>query len=251
MASRLDNKTIIISGSGTGMGLAAAKLFCSEGARVIIAEISEESGRAAQDSIVAAGGKATFVRTDVTSDESVKACVAACIRHYGRVDVLYNNAGGSTRQDGPITECSMEEFRRAIDYNLLGPWLFCRYGIPEMIKTGGGSIINVSSTAALRGLKGIDAYTAAKGGVTALTRSLAVEYAQHNIRVNAIAPSTTMTERVIKFRADNHAPTSNSRNVLGPLDPIDIARFALYLASDDSRKTTGQIIPIDSGYTIS
>ena len=249
---RLEDKVALITGSGAGIGRASAGLFAAEGARVAILEINEDSGAGAEHEIRDAGGEACFIHTDVTEPESVIAAVASTIERYGKLDVLYNNAGGSTLQDAAVTEAPDEEFWRAIKLDLWGTFLVCKHGIPALIENGGGSVINTSSNLAVMGLHGRDCYTAAKGGVASITRSMAVEYAPHNIRVNAVAPAATRTERVVKLAEANEAIDSMVQRgqLLGWCEPIDIAYMALYLASDESASTTGQVIPVDSGATI-
>jgi len=166
--------------------------------------------------------------------------------------VLHNNAGGSTPQDDTVVDAPLEEFWRAIKLDLFGTFLGCRVGIPEIIRAGGGSVINMSSNVALMGIPGRDCYTAAKGGIAAITRSMAVEFAQQKVRVNAIAPSATMTERVRRLVAGNAALTRLAdSHLLGLIEPADIAHMAMFLASDESRMVTGQVYPVDSGVTIS
>ncbi len=249
---RLEDKVALITGSGAGIGRASAGLFAAEGARVAILEINEDSGAGAEHEIRDAGGEACFIHTDVTEPESVIAAVASTIERYGKLDVLYNNAGGSTLQDAAVTEAADEEFWRVIKLDLWGTFLVCKHGIPALIENGGGSVINTSSNLAVMGLHGRDCYTAAKGGVASITRSMAVEYAPHNIRVNAVAPAATRTERVVKLAEANEAIDSMVQRgqLLGWCEPIDIAYMALYLASDESASTTGQVIPVDSGATI-
>jgi NAD(P)-dependent dehydrogenase (short-subunit alcohol dehydrogenase family) len=245
---RLEGKVALITGAGNGIGAEAARLFAREGARIVVAELKAEDGRAVESQIRSAGGQAVFIQTDVTDEASVQAAIQAATATYGKLDVLYNNAGASSAADGPVTEAPAEEFWRAIRLNLFGAWLCCRYGIPEIAKAGGGSVINTASVVALMGLHRLDAYTASKGGLVALTRSMAVEFAPMKVRVNALAPTTTMTPRVMELRK-NRQPGNDGRNLLGPADPIDVAFAALYLASDESRRVTGHILPVDSGLT--
>jgi len=249
---RLEDKVALITGSGAGIGRASAGLFAAEGARVAILEINEDSGAGAEHEIRDAGGEACFIHTDVTEPESVIAAVASTIERYGKLDVLYNNAGGSTLQDAAVTEAPDEEFWRVIKLDLWGTFLVCKHGIPALIENGGGSVINTSSNLAVMGLHGRDCYTAAKGGVASITRSMGVEYAPHNIRVKAVAPAATRTERVVKLAESNEAIDSMVQRgqLLGWCEPIDIAYMALYLASDESASTTGQVIPVDGGATI-
>jgi NAD(P)-dependent dehydrogenase (short-subunit alcohol dehydrogenase family) len=249
---RLDGKVALITGSGSGIGRAAAGLFASQGARIAVLEIDEEGGTQTEQEICTAGGEACFIHTDVTDPESVIAAVASTTERFGRLDVIYNNAGGSTLRDAAVTEAPDEEFWRVIKLDLWGTFLVCKHGIPALIENGGGSVINTSSNLAVMGINGRDCYTAAKGGVASITRSMAVEYAPHNIRVNAVAPAATRTERVKKLAEANDAIDAMVRQgqLLGWCEPVDIAYMALYLASDESRSTTGQVIPVDSGATI-
>jgi NAD(P)-dependent dehydrogenase (short-subunit alcohol dehydrogenase family) len=252
---RLVGKVAFITGGGGGIGRATAERFAEEGAKVIIADIDQAAGEAAAGSARQRasnrGGDAWFVHCDVTERTSVEAAVQETIARYGRLHILHNNAGGSTLQDAPVTEAPEEEFWRAIKLDLFGTFLCSKIAIPAIIKAGGGSIINMSSNVALMALPGRDCYTAAKGGIASMTRSMAVEYAPHNIRVNAIAPSVTLTERVKRLLAGNaNVSKLAASHLLGLGQPIHIANMAVYLASDEAAITTGQILSVDSGVTI-
>jgi NAD(P)-dependent dehydrogenase (short-subunit alcohol dehydrogenase family) len=248
---RLEGKVAVITGAGTGIGRATAKLFAREGARVVVAELNAEAGEQTAHIIHQAGGEAIAIKTDVTDPDSIQATIAAAVRQYGALHILHNNAGGSTLRDSDVTDAPLEEFWRAIKLDLFGTFLGCRFGIPAIINSGGGSVINMSSNVALMGIPGRDCYTAAKGGVSAITRSMAVEFAP-KVRVNAIAPSATMTDRVKKLVAGNAALDKMANaHLLGLIEPEDIAPMALFLASDESRKVTGHIYPVDSGIIIS
>ena len=251
MTNRLEGKVALITGAGTGIGRAASMLFASEGARVVVAEIDQATGAGTEQRIRDAGGESLWVRTDVTDEESVRAALDAAVDRFGRLDVLYNNAGGSTEVDGPVTEAPVEEFWRVIRLDLFGTFLVCKHGIPRLIEAGGGSVINTASNVALMALRGRDCYTAAKGGVASMTRSMAAEYAEHGIRVNAIAPGATRTERAAALaEANEHIDRMvRESQLLGWCHPEDIANMALYLASDESRVTTGQVLSVDSGVT--
>lgn len=251
---RLEEKVAFITGGGAGIGRASALLFAKEGAQIVIAErdvaASEETAALVEAST---GRPALFIQTDVTEPESLEDAVKRTVARFGRFDVLYNNAGGSTVRDSRVTDAPAEEFWSKMKLDLFGTWLGCRYGIQAMMDTGnGGSVINSTSIFALIGTHGKDAYTAAKGAVSALTRSMAVEYASYRIRVNAVAPGATATERVLKLLKDDGV-TSKSLDgqLFGLVQPEDIAHAALYLASDESRSTTGHILAVDGGLTIS
>jgi NAD(P)-dependent dehydrogenase (short-subunit alcohol dehydrogenase family) len=218
---------------------------------VVIAELNAEAGEQTAQIVVQAGGEAIAVRTDVTDADSVQATINRAVQHYGGLHVLHNNAGGSTMRDSDVTKAPLEEFWRVIKLDLFGTFLGCRFGIPAIIGSGGGAVINMSSNLALMGVPGRDCYTAAKGAVASMTRSMAVEFAP-NVRVNAIAPSVTMTDRVVGLLAGNAAlDKMGASHLVGSIDPEDIANMAVFLASDESRRVTGQLHPVDSGVTIS
>ena len=253
--TRLVGKVAFITGGGGGIGRATAERFAEEGAKVVIAEIDATTGETAARSARARGGNtggdAHFVRCDVSDRISVEAAFAETVRRFGRLDILHNNAGGATPADGPVTEAPEEEFWRVLRLDLYGTFLCCKLGIPLMIKSGGGSIINMSSIVALRALPGRDCYTAAKGAIAAMTRSMAVEYAPHKIRVNAIAPGVVLTERVKKLMKDaKDIEKLAQSHLLGLGQPEHMAEMAVYLASDESVITTGQVLSVDSGATI-
>jgi NAD(P)-dependent dehydrogenase (short-subunit alcohol dehydrogenase family) len=247
--ARLEGKVAFITGAASGIGRATAVLFAREGARVVVADIAVAAG---EETAHIAGNGAIAIRTDVTDESSVRTAIRATLDQFGRLDVLHNNAGGSTPQDNTVVEAPVEEFWRVIKLDLFGTFLGCRYGIPALIQSGGGSVINMSSNLALMGITGRDCYTAAKGAIAALTRSLAVEYAPQRVRVNALAPSATMTDRVKKLMAGNPAIEKlGQSHLLGLIEPQDVANAALYLACEESRMVTGQLLSVDSGVTIS
>ena len=218
---------------------------------MVVAELNAEAGEQTAQLIIQAGGQAIAIKTDVTEPDSIQGTIDKAVQHYGALHILHNNAGGSTLRDSDVTDAPLEEFWRVIKLDLFGTFLGCRFGIPAIIKSGGGSVINMSSNVALMGIPGRDCYTAAKGGVAAMTRSMAVEFAP-KARVNAIAPSATMTDRVIKLVAGNTALDNMAKShLLGLIEPEDIAAMALFLASDETRKVTGHVYPVDSGITIS
>jgi len=252
---RLKNKVAFITGGGGGIGRSTAECFAKEGAKVVIADIDPTVGKAAAKSAKIrgknSGGDAHFIETDVSNSDSVQNAISETINTYGHLNILHNNAGGSTLQDGSVTEAPIEEFWRCINLDLFGTFLCSKYAIPEIVKAGGGSIINMSSNVALMALPGRDCYTAAKGAIASMTRSMAAEYATDKIRVNAIAPSVTLSKRVKKL-LDNSPEIEaiSKKHLLGLGQPIHVANLAVYLASDEASITTGQIIQVDSGVTI-
>jgi NAD(P)-dependent dehydrogenase (short-subunit alcohol dehydrogenase family) len=249
---RLAGKVALITGGGSGIGRACVELFAREGARVVIAERDQSAGEEARDALAQAGHECRFVAADVADPASVENAVTFAMDVYGRIDVLYNNVGGSTAQDGPVTTAPFEEFWHKVRTDLFGTWLGCHYTIPHMIAAGGGSVINASSMHALKGSPGRDAYTAAKGAISALTRSMAVEFAPHKVRVNAVAAGGTLTKRVRERVGEGQISQKlTDAHLLGFVEPVDVAHAVLYLASDESRRTTGHILVVDSGATIS
>lgn len=250
---RLDGKVAFITGAGAGIGRASALLFAKEGAKVAVVEIDQQAGQETTELVRQQGGIAHFFPTDITDADSVELTTRQVVQAFGLINVLYNNAGGSTNIDNRVSDAPVEEFWRKIKLDLFGTWLCCRSVIPEIIKAGGGSVVNSTSVFALRGTHNKDAYTAAKGGVSALTRSMSVEYGADKVRVNAVAPAATKTERVMKLVADDGGIVQRTldRQFLGWSEPTDIAQAALFLASDESRVITGQILAIDGGFTVS
>ncbi len=247
---RLDGKVTLITGAGNGMGRAAARLFASEGARVVVADVAEDPGRVTVDSVLAEGGEAMFVPVDVTDAAQVKAMVEASVRAFGGLHVLYNNAGIFPADDASVTDTPESTWDRVLAVNLKGVFLGCRFGVPAIVDSGGGSIVNVSSLVALVGSAVPQiAYTASKGGVLSLTRELAVEYARRGVRVNALCPGPIETPLLAELLADPewarrrlvHIPMGR------PGRADEIARAALFLASDESSFMTGATLVVDGG----
>lgn len=244
---RLDGKRAFITGGAAGIGAAAAKLFAREGAAVAIADINADWGRKVADSIAEAGGRALFLKTDLTRPESVEPAIQQAAEAFGGLDVLYNNAGGATSKDGKVTEVPLEEFWRTISVDLYGTFLCCRFAIPHLEAAGGGSIINSTSIRAMKGTRGADAYTSAKGGVLTLTKALAIECAPMKIRVNAVAPGAVLTERTQAMGMQGDDERDNLARPIRTGRPEEVAQVALMLASDESSLVNGAIIPVDSG----
>ena len=252
---RLKGKVAFITGAGGGIGRATAERFAEEGAKVMLVDVNRELGEAAAASARAkagnSGGDAHFMQCDVTDKASVTAAVEATVARFGALHVLHNNAGGSTPEDGPVTEASEDEFWRVIKLDLFGTFLCSKVAIPHIARSGGGAVINMASNLALMAVRGRACYGAAKGGVASLTRAMALDHAKDRIRVNAIAPSATLSDRVKKLMEVNPALASMADSHLFGLGlPIHIADMAVYLASDEAAITTGQVYPVDSGVTI-
>ena len=253
---KLDGKVAILTGAGSGIARASALLFAREGAKVAIAEINAEAGRAAESEIRKAGGDALFIETDVTQEASVKAAIAATVAKFGRLDVLMNCAGGTLSEDVPVHEMDLAVWQRTIALNLLHPFLVCRYGIPHLIKAGGGTIVNVVSHVGLMG-SARPAYAAAKGGIMSFTKTLAAQYVDYGIRADAVAPGSVPRARKGKDRegmlSAKPGLASRMRIVAQKLYPFsigkpeDIAAVVLFLACDDSRMITGTTVAADGG----
>jgi NAD(P)-dependent dehydrogenase (short-subunit alcohol dehydrogenase family) len=248
---RLKGKTALITGAGSGIGREGALLFAREGARIAVVDIVEEGSDETVRMIKGQGGDACFIHADMTDPVAAERAIKTAVATFAKLDIMYNNAGASSSADGPIDRVSIDEWWRAIRVNLFTAFLGCKYAIPELIRAGGGSIINTASIAALYGSKGgRTAYSAAKGGVVSLTRAIAVEYAEHKVRANAIAPTVILTERIKKFFDDPKFMAGGSGfNLLGYGEPRDIANLAVYLACEESRLITGQVFPVDSGWS--
>jgi NAD(P)-dependent dehydrogenase (short-subunit alcohol dehydrogenase family) len=245
---RLKNKVAIITGGGSGIGRATCLLFAREGAKVVVADYMAAGGNETVQQIKTAGGQATFVQADVSRSADVRNLIATTVQTYGRVDILYNNAG----IEGPsakLANYQEEDWDRVIAIDLTAVYLGMKYVIPEMIKQGGGVIISTASVAGIVGFPGSGAYAAAKAGVINLTRLAALEYADKNIRVNCICPgiiSTPMVDRVMGNRPRDNVARLEPIGRLG--QPEDIANAALFLAGDESAFATGAPFIIDGGY---
>jgi NAD(P)-dependent dehydrogenase (short-subunit alcohol dehydrogenase family) len=251
---RLRDKVTIITGGGGGMGRVAAQMFAAEGARVVVAEYSDAAGAETVDLVQAAGGAATFIRADVSQESDAKAMIDHALATYGRLDCLYNNAGIMPQADHSVTDTDVATWDAVMAVNVRGVFLGCKYAVPAMIDAGGGSIINIASFVALLGCSvPQDAYTASKGAVLSLTRSLAVQFGPVGIRTNAICPGPVETPLLMDWLVKDEAAAQLrlTRNPTGRFGrPEEIVSMAMYLASDESRWTNGASLVVDGGITV-
>jgi len=250
---RLANKTALITGAGSGMGRLAAETFAREGAQIVGADVTEDALKETVSMVEKEGGSIVGIATDVTNAESVRDAIQAGVKAFGKLDVLYNNAGIFPDDDTSVVETDESVYQHVIDVNLKGVYLCCKYGIPELVKAGGGSVINIASFVALMGCTvPQDAYTASKGAVLSLTRSLAVQYGPHGVRANAICPGPILTPLLESlFPSEEERLKRLNRIPLGRFGRAeDIVYAGLYLASDESSWTTGTTFVIDGGITV-
>jgi NAD(P)-dependent dehydrogenase (short-subunit alcohol dehydrogenase family) len=251
---RLADKVTIITGGGGGMGRVAAEMFSKEGARVVVAEYGEAAGQETVERIRGAGGEATFVRADVSTEDGARGMVEHALSTYGRVDCLYNNAGIMPEADHSVVDTDVATWDQVMAVNVRGVFLGCKHAIPAMIENGGGSIINIASFVAILGCSvPQDAYTASKGAVLALTRSLAVQFGPKGIRTNAICPGPVETPLLLDWLVkDEEAKRIRlARNPTGRFGkPEEIVHMAMYLASDESRWTNGASLVVDGGISV-
>lgn len=247
---RLAGRTALITGAGSGIGREAATLFAREGANVVVADLDAEGGRETVEAVEAAGGRAHFVATDVSVADAVEGAVRDAERLYGGLHVLFNNAGIFPDEDGLPVDTSEAVWDRVMAVNLKGVFLGCKFGIPALLRAGGGSIINTASFVAVMGAATAQiAYTASKGGVLALTREIAVAYAAQGIRANALCPGPVNTPLLEALLADPDARARRMVHVpMGRLaEAAEIARAALFLASEDAAYVNGTTFLVDGG----
>jgi NAD(P)-dependent dehydrogenase (short-subunit alcohol dehydrogenase family) len=250
---RLSGKVALITGAASGMGRLAVEVFAREGASVIATDRREPALRETIAAIETSGGNVLGIAGDVSNASDVQRWVEEGVRAFGKLDVLYNNAGIFPGEDTSVVDTPEDVYQRVLDVNLKGVFLCCKYGVPELIKAGGGSIVNVASFVALVGCTvPQDAYTASKGAVLSLTRSLAVQYGKHGVRANAICPGPIMTPLL-----ENLFPNEDAKNLrlnripLGRFGrPEDIVNAALFLASDESSFMTGTQFVVDGGISV-
>ncbi len=249
---RLDKKVAVITGAASGIGLATAARFAGEGAAVVIGDLNLEGGEAAVRQCKENGGRAVFQKCDVQTESDIKALIDRALSEFGKLDIIFNNAGlgGAV---GTIEETSVENWDKTQAILLRAVFIGMKYAVPEMKKSGGGSIISTASVAGLRGGAGPHSYSAAKAAVINLTRSVALEVGEHKIRVNCICPGGISTPLLHNFIPGGKATTemllSQIQSIKRPGHPDDIANMALFLASDESEWVTGTAMVIDGGLT--
>lgn len=249
---RLEGKAAVVTGAASGIGRSTAVLLVKEGARCVLADVDEEQAQETLRLTKEVGGEAHFVRTDVSRSEDVEAAVTTAVEIFGGIDILHNNAGIALRAS--VIDTTEELWEQILDVNLGGIFRGCKHTIPHMIEGGGGSIINTTSVQGLRGFEEWAAYAASKGGIIALTKQIALEYAKHSIRVNCIAPGAIDTPMNAQVHGENLEMLRQTWARAYPLgragQPEEVAEAVLFLASDASSFITGQCLVVDGGITV-
>lgn len=248
LGDMLKGKVAIVTGGASGIGRATALLFAREGAKVVIADYNPTGGQETLGMIKEVGGEATFIETDVSKPEDVERMVEETIKTYGRLDILFNNAG--IAETAKVTEASLDHWERVLAINLRGVFLGCKYAIPKMIESGGGSIINTASIAAEVGFNETAAYVASKHGVVGLTKTIALDYAASGIRANTVCPGVIRTPMVmdgLDEAAREYVVSLHPLRRMG--EPEEVAEAVLFLASERSSFITGTCLFVDGGYT--
>lgn len=244
------DKVVLVTGGTSGIGRETVLQFAKAGAKVVLAGRRTDAGEAVVGEVKAAGGEAKFVQTDVTQESQVKHLVDETVRHFGRLDIAFNNAG--IEQTAPVTDFTEDDYRKVFDINVLGVFLSQKYEIPAMLQSGGGVIINTSSIAGHIGMAGASIYIASKHAVEGITKTTALELAQQGIRVNSVAPGAIATDMIDRFAGKEGSDGREQLAAQHPMgrlgQPEEIAAAVLYLASDAASYTTGVSLPVDGGF---
>ena len=253
--NRMKDKVAVITGGGAGIGRATCELFAEEGAAVVVAERNEVSGRGTVERIVAKGGRAHFIHTEVADETSVKQMAAEAVRVFGKINILVNNAAIFVLRG---IDATPEEWRQILDVNVMGPALVAKHVVPHLRNQGGGAIVNLASISSFIAQPQFVTYNATKAAVANMTRCMAMDLAPDNIRVNAVAPGTVWTQ-IVESRAaavgldraaaDKHPNYGGSHMIHRIADPREIAFAILFLASDEASFITAEILMVDGGYT--
>lgn len=247
-------RTALVTGAGSGIGRAAALAFAAQGARVVVSDIHTEAGEETTDSIRREGGDALFIQADVSDEHQVDSLIDAAVRRYGRLDHAFNNAG-VTQNSQPLAEQPAETYDHVFDVSVRGIWLCMRAEIRQMLRQGGGSIVNMGSMSSVVGIAGLSTYTGSKHALLGLTRGAALDYAKQGIRINAIGPGTIDTPMIERF-----IELAGSDKVMEPIRaahpigrtglPSEVADAVLWLASDASSFVVGHMLMVDGGYSV-
>lgn len=257
MSGNMNGKVAIVTGGGQGMGRAAALAYAREGAKVVVADLNEKTGEETAQLVNKNGGEAVFIKTDVTKSADVEAMVQKAVDAFGRLDYAFNNAGYLPPGNiDNLLEMSEEDWDKIQGVNLKGVWLCLKYEIPQMLKDGGGAIVNTSSVFGMVGAPGLPGYISSKHGVVGITKSAALQFAKQGIRVNTICPGSTLTpglEELIAIQGDDVKAGEEKRIAFHPIGRLgtseDMAEAAVWLCSDAASFVTGAVIPVDGAYT--
>ena len=251
MARLVENKIALVTGSGSGIGRASALTFAREGAKVVVADVSVNGGEETVQMIKKAGSEAIFVKTDISKAQDVDALIQAAVETYGRLDCVHNNAG-IEGVSAPMADYPDEEWDRVININLKGVWLCMKAEIRQMLKQGGGAIVNTASTLGVVGIQGISAYVASKSGVVGLTKAAALDYATSGIRINAVMPGVIRTPMMDRQMGENAHLAEQQYIALEPIGrlgrPEEIAEAVVWMCSDAASFVLGHAMAVDGGY---